>query len=217
MFVNLLGLAMILSIDSLGVGITYGIRKMKISLLPKLILFFISFFMLLFSISLGNLLLVFLPISLSKFIASFLLFMIGVFVIVQSITKPSSSFSSPTKKNTTPRTIQFFIRSFGITVKIIKDPIYSDLDGSCSIDIKEAIFLGLALSSDSIGTGIGFSMLGATSFLFPVLAATFQLAFLSIGNCIGKRISSITKLPSSFWNILSGSILIIVSLLKWFC
>ena len=63
-------------------------------------------------------------------------------------------------------------------MQIMKDPICSDLDGSQSIDMKEAVFLGLALSSDAIGSGIGFSMLGANSLLFPLIAACFQLGFL---------------------------------------
>lgn len=64
-------------------------------------------------------------------------------------------------------------------MQIIKDPICPNLDGSQSIDMKEAIFLGFALSSDSIGSGIGFSILGANSLLFPLIAACFQLGFLS--------------------------------------
>lgn len=183
---SLLSLAVILSIDSLGVGITYGTRNMKITFLPKVILFLISFLMILFSVFLGNLLLTFLPIFVTNFIGSFILIIIGLFVIFQNIKKscqvqdlPLHHTEAGSCKNSSPRTIQFFIRSLGITVQIMKDPICSDLDGSQSIDMKEAVFLGLALSSDAIGSGIGFSMLGANSLLFPLIAACFQLGFLS--------------------------------------
>ena len=43
----------------------------------------------------------------------------------------------------------FFIELLGITIKIIKNPTSSDLDSSHSIDSKEALFLGFALSLDS--------------------------------------------------------------------
>lgn len=43
MLINSLLLAISSSIDSLGIGITYGIRNIKISFLGKLILFTISF------------------------------------------------------------------------------------------------------------------------------------------------------------------------------
>ena len=181
---SLLSLAVILSIDSLGVGITYGTRNMKITFLPKVILFLISFLMILFSVFLGNLLLTFLPIFVTNFIGSFILIIIGLFVIFQNVRSSRRAQDLPhvakaSCKNSSPHTIQFFIRSLGITVQIMKDPICSDLDGSQSIDMKEAVFLGLALSSDAIGSGIGFSMLGANSLLFPLIPACFQLGFLS--------------------------------------
>lgn len=184
MLVNLLSLAIILSIDSLGVGMTYGVRNMKITFLPKVILFVISFLMILFSVFLGNLLLTFLPIFVTNFIGSFILVIMGLLIILQSVRSSRQAQDLPhvantSCKNSSPRTIQFFIRSLGITVQIMKDPICSDLDGSQSIDMKEAVFLGLALSSDAIGSGIGFSMLGANSLLFPFIAAGFQLGFLS--------------------------------------
>lgn len=183
---SLLSLAVILSIDSLGVGIAYGTRNMKITFLPKVILFLISFLMILFSVFLGNLLLTFLPIYVTNFIGSFILIIMGLFVIFQNIKSSGQVQNLPLHhakksscKNNSPRTIQFFIRSLGITVQIMKDPICSDLDGSQSIDMKESVFLGFALSSDAIGSGIGFSMLGANSILFPFIAACFQLGFLS--------------------------------------
>lgn len=181
---SLLSLAVILSIDSLGVGIAYGTRNMKITFLPKAILFLISFLMILFSVFLGNILLTFLPIYVTNFIGSFILIIMGLFVIFQNVRSSSRAQDLPhvektSCKNSSPRTMQFFIRSLGITVQIMKDPICSDLDGSQSIDMKEAVFLGLALSSDAIGSGIGFSMLGANSLLFPLIAACFQLGFLS--------------------------------------
>ena len=56
-----------------------------------------------------------------------------------------------------------------ITIKIIKNPISSDLDKSNTIDSKEALFLGLALSLDSYCIGIGFSMINSFSFFIPII------------------------------------------------
>ena len=44
MFINSLILALSSSIDSLGIGITYGIKNTRISYMAKIVLFVISFF-----------------------------------------------------------------------------------------------------------------------------------------------------------------------------
>ena len=54
MLINSFILAISSSIDSLGIGITYGIKNTRISLLGKFFLFFISFFISILAIWFGN-------------------------------------------------------------------------------------------------------------------------------------------------------------------
>lgn len=56
MLLNSFILAVSSSIDSLGIGITYGIKNMKISFFSKFILFIISISITYFALFLGNLL-----------------------------------------------------------------------------------------------------------------------------------------------------------------
>ena len=56
MFINTFILAISSSIDSLGIGITYGLRKTKLYKIDKFILFVISFIMTLISGFIGNIL-----------------------------------------------------------------------------------------------------------------------------------------------------------------
>ncbi len=56
------------------------------------------------------------------------------------------------------------------------------------IDAKEAIYMGIALSIDSICVGICSSVIGYNSYIFPILVASFQLIFLSFGKLIGEKI-----------------------------
>lgn len=104
----------------------------------------------------------------------------------------------------------------GITIKIIRDPISSDLDKSKKIDLKEAIYLGIALSLDSIGIGIGGSIVGLNSIMFPIFVASFQLIFLSFGIFIGKKIVSSIHLPKNIWSVISGFLLILIGIYKLF-
>ena len=54
MLLTYLVLAISVSIDSLGIGITYGLRNTKITKLAKIIVFIISVLVTAFSVCIGN-------------------------------------------------------------------------------------------------------------------------------------------------------------------
>lgn len=214
MLLTCLLLALSVSIDSFGIGITYGLRNTKISIISKILLFIISIFFTTFSIFLGTILIDILPKNYVKLIGSILLFCIGLWIIHQAIKKDTNITKQP--KEQIKKIYSIFIKFLGITIKIIRDPKSSDLDNSKTIDWKEAIFLGIALSIDSIGVGIGSSIIGINSFLFPILVASFQLIFLSLGKNISMKIFKLYKLPENIWSIISGILLIIIAISKYF-
>lgn len=69
---------------------------------------------------------------------------------------------------------------------------------------------------DSIGIGIGGSIVGLNSIMFPIFVASFQLIFLSLGSFLGKKIVSTIKLPKNIWSIISGILLILIGIYKLF-
>lgn len=217
MFINSLVLAISSSIDSLGIGITYGIKNTKISYMGKVVLFFISFSISILSIWFGNVIKNIFSESITKFIGSFILMLMGIFIFFQALKKEdktpnSDNISFPSEE----KVYSFFIKFLGITIKIIKNPNYSDFDKSKSIDAKEALFLGLALSLDSFCIGVGSSVIGISSMFFPFLISLFQLIFLSFGNFLGHKIYRFSKIPDNIWSILSGILLILIGIIKLF-
>lgn len=218
MFFNCFILAISSSIDSLGIGITYGIKNTKITIGAKSILFFISFVISIISIYLGNLLKYIFPDFLIHYLGSFILMLMGLFMCFQSLKTSKRESKINDNKNITitdtEKIYSFFIKCLGITIKIIKNPSSSDFDKSNIIDSKEALFLGLALSLDSFCIGIGFSMINTFSIIFPLLTSCFQLFFLSLGNYCGKKLYSFSHLPDNIWSIISGILLIIIGLCK---
>ena len=218
MLLNCIILAISSSIDSLGIGITYGIKNTKISVGATSILFFISFIISIISIYFGNLLKYIFPDFLIHYLGSFLLILMGLFMCFQSVKVSKQENEIKDDKHLkiadTEKIYSFFIKCLGITIKIIKNPNSSDLDKSNVIDSKEALFLGLALSLDSFCIGIGFSMLNTFSIIFPLLTSCFQLFFLSLGNYCGKKLYSFSKLPDNIWSTISGMLLIIIGFCK---
>ena len=219
MFLNSLFLAISSSIDSLGIGITYGIKNMRIKYMSKVVLFTISFIFSIFSLWLGSALKNIFSTSISSYIGSLILILMGTFMFIQSLKKEKTqkNIKKINIKNLEEEKIySFFIKCLGITIKIIKNPIYSDIDNSNTIDTKEALFLGIALSLDSFCIGISCSMLQINSLIFPLAISTFQLFFMSLGNLIGRKLCTITKIPSNIWSIISSILLILIGIIKLF-
>ena len=187
MFFNLVLLSICVSIDSLGIGLTYGIKNTKISLSAKLVLFIISFIITVLSLLVGELFFnVFSP-NVSKLIGTIIILGMGIWIIYQS-----------------------FIP------QIIKNPTDFDIDKSNRIDAKEAIYLGIALSLDSVGISIGSSIIGINSLIFPICIAFFHLLFLSFGSILGNRIRNISNIPQNIWSLISGILLVLIGLSKMF-
>lgn len=189
---NSILLAISSSVDSLGIGITYGIKNTKISLIGKIILFIISITITYLSIFLGNFIQTIFPNFLTKLIGSSVLIVMGIYICFEALKKKGNSSN------------------------VFNNPISSDLDNSKIIDSKESIFLAIALSLDSFCIGICGSIIDINLVLFPFLVSIFQLFFLSIGTFIGIHINKFYKLPQNIWSVISGILLIIIGFVKFF-
>ena len=82
---NSILLAFSVSIDSLGIGITYGIRNAKIKFLSRCILFIISIFFTYSSFFIGNIISSLLSELITKIISSTILIIIGIIVLFDPI------------------------------------------------------------------------------------------------------------------------------------
>lgn len=216
MFITYLVLALSVSIDSFGIGITYGIRNTKIFRTAKVILFAISILVTSLSINLGACLSNVFSESFTKWIGSCFLILMGLWIIYQALNTKKDKGEETLNNTSSPTIYKFMIRFLGITIQIIRNPISSDLDHSKGIDWKESIYLGICLSIDSLCIGICSSMIGYSSFLFPVLVASFQLVFLSVGRILGNKIFAISNIPENIWSTLSGVLLICIGVSRFF-
>lgn len=92
MLLNCILLALSVSIDSLGIGITYGIKHTKISNISNVILFAISFCITCSSIFLGHYISVLLSTSFSIFIGSSFLIVLGLYNIYKVSSSPPTDY-----------------------------------------------------------------------------------------------------------------------------
>ncbi len=205
-------LAISLSMDALGIGISYGLRQIQIATLPKIIISFISLLFTALAIGIGNIIAQVLPEYLAKLIGSAMLIVLGVSIIFQALRKKRTQ----REKKKTPKTWSWSINIFGLTIKLIHEPCSQDKPKTSKVNIRESLYLGVALSIDSFGAGISSSVAGINSLLVPVLVGLCQFIFLSVGLLCGANLSSIKKLNSNFFMILSGVILIALAATRYF-
>ncbi len=174
--------------DNFVVGLSYGIKKIKVGHVSNLLISFITMIGTILSMLLSKGIVKLLPINGSNVVGSTILILIGVWTIVKPLIKGVDSDC------------------------ILDNPEKADKDNSSTIDVKESIILALALSINNVGLGIGASITGLNILLTSIL--TFVLSFLMItfGCYLGSYYFS--KLFSKRATIVSGVIIITLGIFE---
>lgn len=208
-YMSLLLLAFAVSLDSFSVGFTYGMRKMRIPLKSIFIIACCSAGTMLGAMFLGEILTKIFPIYITEKLGGFILMLIGAWVLYQFF-RPSKE--SGVEEEVEKTIINFEIKTFGIVINILRKPMTADIDKSGTITGVEAFLLGLALSLDAFGAGIGAALLGYSPFIMSVLVACMSSLFVWIGIKSGHifaRFSWVDK-----FSCLPGIILIMIGIWK---
>jgi putative Mn2+ efflux pump MntP len=218
-FFSLLLLAFALSLDGFGVGITYGLRKMKIPLLSVLIISLCSGVVICVSMQVGVLLAkVVSPHAASK-VGAVILVLMGCWSLIQMLMQKEKEQTGERKvdseeyvrstevlaevavdtkdvaaeqaakapEQAKSAVFSLELRRLGIVVQILRTPSSADMDDSGSISSMEAMLLGIALSLDAFGAGLGAALLGFNPIWTSLTIALFSGTFLLLGMKTGLR------------------------------
>jgi putative sporulation protein YtaF len=208
MLFSIVVLAISLSLDALGVGIVYGVKQVRIPLSSKLIICFFSILYAGIALLIGKSLSRILSPILAKLVGISILGLMGIWIIIQALLKESA-------RNSTDETLwQIAIKSLGITIQVIRNPLEFDIDQSGAIDTPESLLLGLALSVDAIGVGIGSALTGFYSPVIPFAIGFFQMVFLYIGSYLGDQVTMLNKINKKVLALLPGVLLILLALIR---
>ena len=186
-FAAVLILAVSLSMDALGIGISYGLRGIRVSWKARVVICAMSMMVTGAAVGLGSVLLEVIPLPAAKLLGCGMLLILGLVIIVQGFRKrkEENSFSC-------------------------------DFDRSQAIETAEALYLGAALSVDSFGAGVSSAVSGMNSILVPILAGLMQMLFLWGGGFLGKRLKLIQLKNPGVFVYLSGGLLVVLAVLRWF-
>ena len=195
------------SLDNFVVGLSYGIKKIKISLLNNLVVSSISGIGTFISMMFGSLFYIYIPQKSSSIIGSSILILFGLYFIFNSLRSKLKKHYDIKENGNTMLRIDYYD-------DILKHPELADKDSSNSIDIKESIILGIALSLNNIGLGIGASIIGLNIYISSLLSIIFSLIFVQIGFHIGSAYFS--NMFEKYAEPISGIIIIILGFYELF-
>ncbi|MGD6967594.1 sporulation membrane protein YtaF [Rossellomorea vietnamensis] len=201
-------LAFAVSLDSFSTGLTYGLRKMGMPLRSIVIISVCSAGSLLAAMSIGSSAENFLSEGAADRIGGLILIAIGAFVLLQFFTSRKDSVVDEEKI-----LFNFEIESIGLVINILKRPMAADFDRSGTITGVEAIMLGLALSLDAFGAGIGAALLGYSPLLLAFSVMMMSIVFLSAGLRIGKSCAHMGWVKKV--SFLPGVLLILIGVLRF--
>lgn len=176
-------LALAVSLDSLGVGLSYGVKKVRIPLSSLLLLSALSGLAMLASMLAGRFVGSFLSAETSRFLGGTTLIGLGSLALLTA----ERARHGPKKKK--ERILSLRIRSLGLMVQVIQDPDSADLDRSGVISAGEAVLLGTALALDALGAGFGAALAALPPFLTSALVGLATLSTLKLGLGLGRRLA----------------------------
>lgn len=223
MIFSLLLLACALSIDALGLALAYGMRKIKIPFVPKMIIAFFSIFYAAIAMYAGAWLAKFLPQNVANMIGIIILVMIGFSVLYQGIISEEddldnveSDIEEVAELEESKTLINWNIKSLGLHFKLNRDAITNSSNNSKTVGWLEATYLGFALSVDAIGAGIATSMTGSFTMLAPVIIGLTQLLFIYIGLGLGKKLSCVKYINKRIIKVVPGLLILTLAAIRIF-
>lgn len=176
--------------DNFVVGLSYGIKKVKIGLASNFLIALVSLLGTVISMSISKIIVNFIPENISNLIGSIMLILIGGWTIVKSLLKSADSDS------------------------ILENPKKIDKDNSSNIDIKESVVLALALTVNNSGLGIGAAATGLNIITTSLLTFVFSLLMITVGYFLGSQ--CLSKIFSKRATIISGAIIIALGIFEIF-
>ena len=188
------------NLDNVVVGIAYGIKKVKIGIISNLIIAFVTSIGTYLSMLAGAYISKFLPRSFANAFGALIIIILGIYFIIQSITKLI--------KNT---------KSKELALKNITDMIEyaqkSDLDNSGDINMKEALIVAFGLTFNNLGTGVAASITGVNIQLTVIFTFILSIFTIIFGGAIGNHV--LGKILGKYASLFSGVLLIILGIIEF--
>ena len=176
--VMLFVLAISTSLDSLGVGVIYGLGGIRIRLASHVCICAVMMAITWSAVAVGNGISRFLPENVAQIIGAIVFSGIGIWILAPLMRGP---------KNLPAQDAVDSLDHVLSPLAVLENPKSADMDGSRTIDLREAFLLGVALSINNIFGGISAGIIHISPFGMALLSVLFNVLCLVSGHFIGKH------------------------------
>ncbi|WP_409291659.1 sporulation membrane protein YtaF [Peribacillus sp. SCS-37] len=209
LFIMALGIS--LSFDSFTVGFSYGLKGIAIPYPPLVIIGALTGAAFFLSMLIGHSLSRHLPSGSTVMIGALILIFLGISTVLNSLRK-KENLKTGVGPDAGSKRKSMKLFNVRIVIEILNQPELADADQSGRISLRESLMLGLALSLDALGAGIGAALQGTPIILTPVFMAVISSAILLAGTKAGKKCRNVKGM--SELQVLPGFMLILLGLYK---
>jgi len=173
------------NLDTLGVSVAYGIKKIKVNTLSSLIIAVISTFGTFISMLCGIFISKIIAVKFINYIGSVILILLGLYFIYEFFKKNHSEYE-----------------------EILETPTKADLNNSGTLEFNEIIKLTFALTANNIGMGLSASIAGLNIWITTGLTFILTILFIKAGTYIGN--SDFFNFVGKYSSLISGIIIALI-------
>jgi putative sporulation protein YtaF len=199
-------IALSCNLDNVGVGISYGTRRIRLPLATNLYIAFLTAAGTYLAMVLGQQVFRFFSPASGALLGGGILVAMGVWVMAQEMGRRRQPVKTQEKENepgsgTTPRS------GWRHLLEILEEPLRVDYDKSGHIDLKEGTILGLALLLNNLPNGVAAAMIKLPALLTTLTVGILSLLTFWLGISIGRYVGDRSAGNTWAW-VASGTILI---------
>ena len=195
-------LALALTMDSFVAGLGIGSQGIQISALSAVAASFVGTGCLIVAMGLGNTLAPVLPAQAARALSFVVLLCIGLFKFFES------SLKIFLRRQGGERSLKFHAFGVDVLLRLYTDPQTADCDRSKSLNVGEALGLGIALSLDNLAAGVGAGLTCSSVWTAGIAAMLLGTGMLMVGSRAAR--AAVGKLKKDL-SLLGGVMLLILA------
>ena len=211
--ISLVLLALALSLDSLTVGLLYGVRGIKLSWNAMLIVSLATGLLLSAAMGGGRMMASWLEPGVAQRLGALLLTGVGLWITYQTWRSHRQGGAAAAALPTEGPLKVWRLRlgDVRLVIEILREPGAADMDRSGHINPLEAVFLGVALALDSIAAGLGAAMAGFSPYGLPLAAAAGSFGLMFVGSRGARLLPFRLEGP---WSMVHGLVLVFLGVYR---
>jgi putative sporulation protein YtaF len=196
------------NLDNFGVGLSLGARRIRVPLSSNLLIALTTSLGTLCTLFTGSWLVRFFSVVTAKHLGAAVIAGMGIWVLYQELFEARKRAPAKPPEKKEPAAL-FEKNVFHGFKNLLTSPALADTDYSGHIDVKEALFLGGALTLNNFAGGFGAGILGLNPVLTACGMAVFSLLLLWAGvklgqNSLSRWLGGLARPAAGFLLVLLG-------------